>query len=101
MVCVEFKTGEVVWTKDRVVAPASVCFADGQLYLHGENNGELALVEANPKEYVERGRFTPPNQPERERPDAWTYPVVADGRLYVHDKGTMWCYEVKAPADTR
>jgi hypothetical protein len=26
---------------------------------------------------------------------AWSYPVVADGRLYVRDLGTIWCYDVK------
>jgi hypothetical protein len=96
MVCVEFKTGDVRWTNERGVAPASLCFADGCLYLHGERTGELALVEATPEEYRERGRFTPPNQPDRGRSQAWAYPVVADGRLYVHDLGTLWCYDVRA-----
>jgi outer membrane protein assembly factor BamB len=27
---------------------------------------------------------------------AWEYPVVANGRLYVRDVGTLWCYDVKA-----
>jgi outer membrane protein assembly factor BamB len=98
MVCVDFKTGEIKWTKDRAVAPASVCYADGRLYLHGEKTGELALVEATPEEYRERGRFMPPNQPDRGSSQAWAYPVVADGRLYVHDLGTLWCYDVRANA---
>jgi outer membrane protein assembly factor BamB len=97
MVCVEFETGEVVWSKDRAVAPASLCFADGSLYLHGENVGEMALVEASPAEYRERGRFMPANLlPERDRTDAYAYPVVADGRLYIRDHGRLWCYEVKS-----
>jgi outer membrane protein assembly factor BamB len=96
MVCVEFKTGDITWTEERGVAPASICYADGRLYLHGEKTGELALVDATPEEYRERGRFTPPNQPDRGRSQAWAYPVVADGRLYVHDWGTLWCYDVKS-----
>jgi outer membrane protein assembly factor BamB len=95
MVCVDFKTGEIKWSKDRAVAPASTCYADGRLYLHGEKTGELALVEATPEEYRERGRFTPPGQPDRGTSQAWAYPVVADGRLYVHDLGTLWCYDVR------
>jgi outer membrane protein assembly factor BamB len=98
MVCVDFKTGDIKWTKERAVAPASLCYADGRLYLHGEATGELALVEATPEEYRERGRFTPPNQPDRGISKAWAYPVVADGRLYVHDMGTLWCYDVRAQA---
>lgn len=95
--CVDFKSGEIKWKKERAVSPASLCYADGRFYLHGETNGEVALIDATPDEYHERGRFTPPNIPERGGPaKAWAYPVVADGRLYIHDWGTLWCYDVKA-----
>lgn len=96
MVCVEFKTGDVKWTQERGIAPASLCYADGCLYLHGEREGEVALVEATPEEYRERGRFMPSNLPDRGNAKPWAYPVVADGRLYIHDWGTLWCYDVKA-----
>jgi hypothetical protein len=56
----------------------------------------VALVEATPWKYREKGRFTPPEPPERGQSRAWAYPVVANGRLYLHDLGTLWCYEVKA-----
>jgi outer membrane protein assembly factor BamB len=101
MVCIDFKTGAIKWTQERAVAPASLCYADGRLYLHGERTGELALVEATPEEYREHGRFTPPNQPDRGNSQAWAYPVVADGRLYVHDMGTLWCYDVRARSGGR
>ncbi len=101
MVCVEFKTGDIKWTKERAVAPAALCYADNRLYLHGERTGEFALVEATPDEYLERGRFTPPNQPDRGNSQAWAYPVVADGKLYVQDWGTMWCYDVRAKPRTQ
>jgi outer membrane protein assembly factor BamB len=97
MVCARFKTGEVKWTQERGLAPASLCYADGRLYLHGETDGEVALVEATPEEYRERGRFMPPNIPDRGNGRAWAYPVVAHGRLYIHDWGTLWCYDVKGP----
>lgn len=96
MVCVEFKTGEVKWSKGRGLAPASLCYADGCLYLHGERDGDVALVEATPEEYRELGQFTPPDPPDRGQSQAWAYPAVADGRLYIHDWGTLWCYDVKA-----
>src|ERR1700722_20231235 len=44
--CVDFKTGDTKW-QDRVIGPSSTLFADGNLYLHGEN-GKVALVEAMP-----------------------------------------------------
>ena len=92
LMCVDFLTGEVLW-RDRSLGAASLCYADGRLYLHGEN-GELALVDATPDAYREHGRFTPPNQPDRGSSKAWAYPVVAGGRLYVQDWGTLWCYGV-------
>lgn len=92
LMCVEFETGNVVW-KDRSIGAASVLHADGLLILHGEK-GEVALVEATPDGYRERGRFTPPDTPFDARRTTWTYPVLADGRLYLHDFGTLWCYDV-------
>jgi outer membrane protein assembly factor BamB len=93
LVCAEFKTGEIKWT-DRGVGAGSLCYADGRLYLHGEN-GELALVEATPESYREKGRFTPPDQPDGGQSKAWAYPVVANGRFYIRDFSVLWCYDVK------
>jgi outer membrane protein assembly factor BamB len=94
--CVSFTTGDVKWS-DPSIGPASLCAADGRLYLHGED-GEVALVEISPAGYHEKGRFTPPDQPEHVNPmeKAWAYPVVAAGRLYIRDRGTLWSYDVKA-----
>jgi outer membrane protein assembly factor BamB len=94
--CVEFTTGTVKW-QDRSVGPGAVCYADGRLYLHGEN-GEVALVEATPEGYHEKGRFIPPEPPDRGPSKAWAYPVVANGRLYIRDMGTLWCYDVRSAA---
>ncbi|MDM7994916.1 MAG: PQQ-like beta-propeller repeat protein [Acidobacteriota bacterium] len=95
LMAVEFRTGKVAWS-DRSVAPASVCYADGMLYLHGEG-GEVALVEATPEAYRERGRFAPPNQPKHSNPmeKSWAYPVISGGRLYIRDLDNLWCYDVK------
>ena len=94
LLCLEFKTGNVKWD-DRSIGPASLCYADGRLYLHGEN-GEVALVEATPEAYREKGRFKPTDPPDRGASKAWAYPVIANGRLYIRDIGTLWCYDVKA-----
>jgi outer membrane protein assembly factor BamB len=94
LLCVEFTTGKEKW-QDRCVGAGSVCCADGRLYIHGEN-GEVALVEATPEGYCEKGRFAPPGQPNRGASKAWAYPVVANGRLYLRDLGVLWCYDVKA-----
>ena len=67
--------------KDPSVGEASLCAADGMLYVRG-HNGEVALVEATPAGYKEHGRFT---QPDRSDKPAWPYPVVANGCLYLRD----------------
>jgi outer membrane protein assembly factor BamB len=94
LLCVEFKSGEVKW-QERSVGAGSVCSAEGLLYLHGES-GETALVEASPEAYKEKGRFTPQDQPQRGSSKAWAYPVVANGRLYLRDMRSVWCYDIKA-----
>jgi outer membrane protein assembly factor BamB len=99
MLCIEFATGDVKW-QDRALQAASLCYADGHLYLHSEN-GEVGLVEATPDGYREKGRFTPPDQPDRGRSKAWAYPVVANGRLYIRDFGMLWCYDIKDAAAAR
>jgi outer membrane protein assembly factor BamB len=99
--CINFKTGEQKWKKERTMAPSSICFADGRLYAHGETNGDVALIEASPEDFKEHGHFTPPGVPEKRTGKAWAYPVVANGRLYIHDWGTLWCYDVKAEGTPR
>ena len=99
MLAVECTTGKVMW-KDASLGRASLSSADGLLYLHGFN-GDVALVEATPAGYREKGRFTPPAQPQ-EKPagpypkSAFGHPVIAGGRLYIRDLGTLWAYDIKA-----
>jgi outer membrane protein assembly factor BamB len=99
LVAVEFTTGKVKWQAESI-GIGSVAYADGNLYLHGANGG-VVLVEATAEGYREKGRFAPPAQPKRNRlgpyPEkAWTYPVIANGRLYIRDIGTLWAYDIKA-----
>jgi hypothetical protein len=54
--------------------------------------GTILLIEPNPKEYVERGRF---DQPDRSELPAWAHPVIANGKLYVRDQDLLFCYDVK------
>jgi outer membrane protein assembly factor BamB len=93
LTCIEFKTGKVMWS-DRRPGKGSIVYADGRLYCRNEGReGTLHLVEANPKEYVERGRFNPSD---RSKEQAWPHPVVANGKLYIRDQDVLLCYDVKA-----
>lgn len=98
LVSADFITGKVKW-QDKSFGWASLAYADGHLYLHGIN-GDVALVEATPEAYREKGRFTPPAQPKKKQaapfPEgAFAYPVIANGRLYIRDLGTLWAYDIK------
>jgi outer membrane protein assembly factor BamB len=93
MLCADFATGEHKW-QDRGVGPGGVLYAEGLIYVHGEN-GDVAIFAAKPDGFSEKGRFTPPELPDRGSSKAWAYPVIADGKLYIHDWGTLWCYDVK------
>jgi outer membrane protein assembly factor BamB len=99
LLCTEFATGKVRW-EERSVGAAAVCYADGRLYVRGEN-GAVALVEATPAGYRELGRFTPPDQPERGRAKSWSHPAVANGRLYIRDLGTLWVYDIRQASASR
>jgi len=92
LMCVEFATGQVKW-QNRSVGAGSVTAADGLIYLHGEK-GDVALVEATPDEYRERGKLVLPDQPDRGRSQAWAYPVIANGKLFIRDLGSLWCYDI-------
>lgn len=92
LLCVDFATGDIKW-QDRGVGAGSLCAADGRLYVHGEN-GEVALVEATSQGYHEKGRFSPPEQPDRSSAKSWNYPIIANGRLYVRDLGVLYCYDI-------
>jgi outer membrane protein assembly factor BamB len=99
LVAVEFTTGKVKWQAENF-GWSSLAYADGLLYVHGIN-GEVALVEATPEAFREKGRFTPPAPPKHKQagpfPEgSFAYPVIANGRLYIRDLGTLWAYDIKA-----
>ena len=98
LVCLDFKTGDVKWDerddKKHRVPKGSTTLADGRLYYRHED-GTMTLIEPSAKEYLEHGRF---DQPERSRSNAWSYPVIANGKLYLRDQGVLLCYDIKDPA---
>lgn len=91
LTCLDFQTGDTLW-RDRKGPKGAIMFADGRLYLRGED-GEVLLIEPSREEFVERGRF---EQPERSPSPAWAHPVIANGKLYIRDQGLLLCYNVMA-----
>lgn len=90
--CLELKTGKVVWGNPSV-GKCSLTFADGNFIVRAESGpGAIALVEATPAGYKEKGRF---NQPDRTKLNSWPHPVVSDGRLFIRDQDTLLVYNLK------
>ena len=73
------------------VADVGLVFADGRLYLFSEG-GIAALVEATPEGYREHGRF----ELETGSLPTWSHPVVANGKLFLRDQGTIYAYDVRS-----
>lgn len=92
LLCVEFLTGEIKW-QERISAAASILYADGRLYLHTED-GKVMMVAASPEKMEVVSEFTLPDQPEGTGKE-WAYPALANGKLYLRQHGTLWCYGVK------
>jgi outer membrane protein assembly factor BamB len=90
LVCLEFATGKMMW-RDRSVGKGSLIFADGSLYIQGEDN-VIGLADATPAGYREKGRF---RIPDKGLP-SWAHPVISDGRLYIRNQDTILTYDIKA-----
>ena len=90
LTCMEFATGKTTW-RHRSVGKGALTYADGNLYLLGENN-VVGLAEATPSEYLEKGRFSIPDQGW----PSWAHPVICGAKLYIRNQGTLTCYDVKA-----
>ncbi len=95
--CQEMKSGRVVWQEkgEEVLDKGSTIYADGHFILREEKKGKgkVALIEATPDGYREKGRFTPPDQSGK---DNWPHPIVAGGRLYLRDQDVLLCYDLTA-----
>ncbi|MEP7340462.1 MAG: PQQ-binding-like beta-propeller repeat protein [Acidobacteriota bacterium] len=90
LTCLEFATGKKMWA-DRSVGKGSLTYADGMLFLLGEDH-TVGLAEASPSGYKEKGRFsiTDLGKP------SWAHPVAAGGKLYIRNQNTLTSYDVKA-----
>ena len=84
-------TGEAEWQSDKL-GKGSVTYADGMLYCLGED-GTMALVEATPDGFGEKGRFK--LQASKNSGRVSVHPVVSNGRLYLRDSENISCFDIK------
>jgi outer membrane protein assembly factor BamB len=86
--CVEMSTGKTLWTRPKVgTYHASVArTGDGKLLLI-EEQGNLVLLDPNPKEYRELART-------KICGNTWAHPAIANGHLYIRDNNDLVCVQL-------
>ena len=73
------------WGKGQII------YADGHLYLLSED-GDVGLVEATPSSYQEKSRFGIG----RGDYPTWALPAIANGKLFLRDQDTLYCFNIRA-----
>lgn len=104
--CVDFASGEVLWSKPRIVH-SPLLAAGGHLLLLRET-GELHVARASPIGFKSMSRVqlfegNSRSVLQRLRNESqgrrcWTAPVLANGRLYVRDHTTVVCLDLRKDA---
>jgi len=93
-VALEMATGKMLWDRVRGEGSgsASVTAADGRLYYHYED-GTMALIAADPKQYQLISTFKIPNATDNH--PSWAHPVISDGKLYLREQDFLNVYTIK------
>jgi outer membrane protein assembly factor BamB len=87
LLCVDLATGKRMW-RTKIGNNGALSTADGMLIIL-TGSGELIIAEASPRGYNELSRarvLTMKDNrgiPQPEQHHCWTWPVLADGRIYV------------------
>ncbi|MFM8580622.1 MAG: PQQ-binding-like beta-propeller repeat protein [Planctomycetaceae bacterium] len=89
--CVSLKDGARKWRAGRYGSGQVLLLELQKLLLVQAENGEVVLVDADPSQHRERGRFTPLDE------KTWNHPVVVGGRLYVRNDRELACFDLAAP----
>lgn len=88
----EIATGRLLWDRVRGAGTgsAAVTAADGHLYFRYQN-GMMALIAANPKQYQLKSSFMIPDV----RSYSWSHPVVTGGKLFLREQDSLHVYSVR------
>lgn len=92
LVCLDMKTGKIVW-RTREVRQGATVFADGMLYVYeGPRRGIVSLVKATPAGYQRTGSFKVTEGTDNH----WPHPTIAHGRLYIRHGNALIAYDIAA-----
>jgi hypothetical protein len=88
--CVNLENGKAGWKARGYGNGQVLLLADQGLLLILSEQGEVVLVEANPKSHKEIGKF------QAIEGKTWNHPVVAHGKLFVRNGEEIACYKLTA-----
>ncbi|MCS7045976.1 MAG: PQQ-like beta-propeller repeat protein [Gemmataceae bacterium] len=103
-VCQDLKSGKQLWSERNALegGSGSIIAADGRLYLYSDE-GEVVLLQPDPKEWNEQGRFRipemskiPKTRPTSRSSKTWTHPAIANGHLFLRDHELIFCFDIRA-----
>jgi len=86
--CLNWTTGEVEYTS-RPFRNGVIIYADDRFYCYSEG-GEMALVEASPKNFNVISEFEVPLGTNQH----WAHPVIDEGKLYVRHGNALMVYDI-------
>ncbi len=87
---VDWRTGETLAELKDFTTGAAL-YADNRLHVLDET-GQVGLIEPAKNAMYVKGRFS---LTEKKVRDAWTHPVILDGRLYLRYHDTLFCYDIR------
>ena len=90
-VALDAATGKELYARGDL-AQGTCAYADGRVYALCQD-GVVALLAPGENAFEIAGQF---RIAEGKRKDVWAHPVIWDGRLYLRDHDTLWCYDIKA-----
>ncbi|MBT3209404.1 MAG: PQQ-binding-like beta-propeller repeat protein [Bacteroidetes bacterium] len=88
--CIDWETGKTSYEKEWFTK-GSIIYADERFYCYDEKRGNIALVEANPKEFKIKGTFKVPYG----RGPHWSHLTIDDGILYVRHENAIMAYDIR------
>ena len=99
-VCQSFPKGDEIWSDQKTIAGgAHVRVGTGFYFV--TTSGRVAAADPGNAGWVPRGDFALPGvSPLRKanpKIQVCAHPVVANGRLYVRDMETLYCYDLRPP----
>jgi len=89
---IDWRTGKTLFELKDFTTGAAL-YADGRLYILDES-GQVGLLEPAKDALNVKGRFS---LTDKKVKDAWTHPVILDGRLYLRYHDSLFCYDIKQP----